>query len=146
MMELVTLWRESIACGLRGTHYDDRVLGSQSPNFVAQNKAGALADGGALNVIVGYVSALMEVKSSMGLIVAAPTAGACATLPGTLIGLADHMSLDDETVALGLLAGGLIGVFIADGSTFAADLTLSPRDREILLADGLLSFTRKMSS
>ena len=33
----------------------------------------------------------------------------------------------------------------ADGSTFVAELTLSPRDREILLADGLLSFTRKMS-
>ncbi len=33
----------------------------------------------------------------------------------------------------------------ADGSTLKAQLTLSPRDRAILLADGLLSFTRKMN-
>ena len=33
----------------------------------------------------------------------------------------------------------------ADGSTFVAQLTLSQRDRDILLADGLLSFTRQLS-
>ena len=40
--------------------------------------AGRLLDGGALNRAILYVTALMEVKSSMGIIVAAPTAGACA--------------------------------------------------------------------
>ncbi|MCP4175007.1 MAG: hypothetical protein GY758_30020 [Fuerstiella sp.] len=33
----------------------------------------------------------------------------------------------------------------ADGSTFKAQLTLSQRDRDILLSDGLLSFTRQMN-
>ncbi|MBL9131244.1 MAG: L-serine ammonia-lyase, iron-sulfur-dependent, subunit alpha [Verrucomicrobiaceae bacterium] len=46
---------------------------------------GRLLDGGALNRIIIYVTALMEVKSSMGVIVAAPTAGACAALPGAVI-------------------------------------------------------------
>jgi len=35
-----------------------------------------------LNRIILYVSALMEVKSSLGVIVAAPTAGSCGGLPG----------------------------------------------------------------
>ncbi len=46
--------------------------------------SGHLLDGGALNRVVLYVSALMEVKSALGAIVAAPTAGACAaTRPRT---------------------------------------------------------------
>lgn len=122
MLELIALWRTSIAQGMAGTRYEDRILGSQSPTFAARAKAGKLADIGALNGIIARVSALMEVKSAMGLIIAAPTAGACAALPGTLIGLADHMGLDDHAVARGLLAAGLIGVFIARRSTFAAEV------------------------
>ena len=44
-------------------------------------KGSRLLDAGALNRIVLYVSALMEVKSSMGVIVAAPTAGAARHCP-----------------------------------------------------------------
>jgi L-serine dehydratase len=33
----------------------------------------------------------MEVKSAMGVIVAAPTAGACAALPGAVIAMAEAM-------------------------------------------------------
>jgi len=122
MAELVTLLRESIQTGLKGTEFEDRILGYQSGDFVRQSAAGNLADGGALNRIVPYVTALMEVKSSMGLIVAAPTAGACAGLPGALIGLADHGDLSDTDVARGMLAAGMIGIFIAGRSTFAAEV------------------------
>ena len=75
---IVRLLRRSIDQGIAGTHYEDRVLGHQSGGFLAAMEAGRLLDGGALNRIVLYVTALMEVKSAMGVIVAAPTAGACA--------------------------------------------------------------------
>ena len=84
-------------------------------------KDGRLLDAGALNRIVLYVSALMEVKSSMGVIVAAPTAGACAALPGAVIAMAERLKQDEETMAKALLASGLIGVFIATRWTFAAE-------------------------
>jgi L-serine dehydratase len=69
-----------------------------------------------------YVTAMMEMKSSMGVIVAAPTAGACGGLPGACIGAASAMgrSLDDMTKAM--LAAGMIGVFIAAQATFAAEV------------------------
>jgi L-serine deaminase len=35
-----------------------------------------------------YTTAMMDVKSSMGVIVAAPTAGSCGTVPGALFGAA----------------------------------------------------------
>ena len=81
-----------------------------------------MLDAGALNRIVLYVTALMEVKSSMGVIVAMPTAGACAALPGAVIAMAEEMKLSEEDMARAILASGLIGVFIATAWTFAAEV------------------------
>jgi L-serine dehydratase len=83
---------------------------------------GRLLNAGALNRIILYVTALMEVKSSMGVIVAMPTAGACAALPGAVIAMAEEMHLSEEDMARAILASGLIGVFIATAWTFAAEV------------------------
>ena len=122
MLEIVRILRRSIQQGIAGTHYEDRILGHQSGAFQARMEAGQLLAAGALNRAVLYVTALMEVKSSMGLIVAGPTAGACAALPGAVMAMAEEMGLSEETMAKALLAGGLIGVFIATRWTFAAEV------------------------
>ena len=122
MIGIIRILRRSIAQGIAGTHYDDRVLGHQSGQFQARMQAGGLLGGGALNRIVLYVTALMEVKSSMGVIVAAPTAGACAALPGAVIAMAEEMGLGEEDMAKAMLASGVIGVFIATSFTFAAEV------------------------
>ncbi|MHB1034385.1 MAG: L-serine ammonia-lyase, iron-sulfur-dependent, subunit alpha [Pirellulales bacterium] len=122
MVDIVRILRRSIRQGIAGTRYADRVLGHQSGQFNDLMKAGRLLDGGALNRIVLYVSALMEVKSAMGVIVAAPTAGACAALPGAVIAMAEAMGQGEEDMAKAMLASGLIGVFIATCWTFAAEV------------------------
>ena len=122
MVDIVRIVRRSITAGIAGTQYDDRVLGHQCGRFDELMQAGRLLDGGALNRIILYVTALMEVKSSMGVIVAAPTAGACAALPGAVIAMAESMGLDEDAMAKALLASGLIGVFIATRWTFAAEV------------------------
>lgn len=121
MTEIVRILRRSIAQGLAGTQYEDRVLGFQSGRFEECLKAGRLLDAGPMNRIVLYVTAMMEVKSSMGIIVAAPTAGACAALPGAVIAMAESRGQDEEAMARAFLASGLIGVFIATHWTFAAE-------------------------
>jgi L-serine dehydratase len=122
MGSIVEVLRQSIERGLAGTAYPDRLLGYQCGRFRQSMDAGRLLDVGALNRIVLYVSALMEVKSSLGVVVAAPTAGACAAVPGAILGMADALGLPDESVARAFLASGLIGVFIAAGWTFAAEV------------------------
>jgi L-serine dehydratase len=122
MVDIVRILRRSIAQGIAGTSYDDRVLGHQCGRFNELMQAGRLLDGGALNRIILYVTALMEVKSSMGVIVAAPTAGACAALPGAVMAIAETMELGEEEMAKAMLASGLIGVFIATRWTFAAEV------------------------
>lgn len=80
MGDIVTVLKESIQSGLAGTEYADRVLGYQSGGFRDALAAGKLLDAGALNIGIAYVTALMEVKSSMGVIVAMPTAGALSLI------------------------------------------------------------------
>jgi len=122
MIEIVRILRRSVTEGLNGTEHKDRILGCQSRHFAHCMESKTLLDGGLLNRIVLYVTALMEVKSAMGVIVAAPTAGACGALPGACLAVAHAMGLSDEDVAKALLAGGLIGLFIVTGSTFAAEV------------------------
>jgi L-serine dehydratase len=122
MVDIVRILRRSVAEGIEGTHYDDRLLGHQSGRFAAAMQRGMLLNGGALNRTVLYTTALMEVKSAMGVIVAAPTAGACAALPASCIAVAEEMELTEDDMARAMLAAGLIGVFITGPWTFAAEV------------------------
>ncbi len=122
MRKIVCILRDSIKSGLQGTHYADRLLGSQSVNFKNELQNKRLVETGALNNVVMYVSALMEVKSSMGVIVAAPTAGSCGTLPGSVIGTADFLGVPEDEIIKAMLVAGIIGIFIATQSTFAGEL------------------------
>ena len=122
MKQLMKIMNSSIQAGLKGTHYTDRILGYQSGDFEIQLKSGNLLDGGILNQIILYTTAMMEIKSSMGVIVAAPTAGACGTIPGTLLGTASVMKLSEDEIIRAMLAAGVIGIFISNGSTFSAEI------------------------
>ena len=120
--KMLAVMRRSLATGLAGTEYQDRILGNQSTRFVEMNQAGQLLDGGLLNTMIGYVTALMEAKSAMEVIVAAPTAGSCATFPGALMATIDAVDADANLGERALLTGGLIGVFVATRSSFAAEV------------------------
>ena len=122
MKRIVQLLYRSILKGIEGTSFKNRILGYQSGSFKAQMEKKSLLDGGLLNQIVLYVTAMMEVKSAMGVIVAAPTAGACGALPGASLGAATALGLSEDEAAKGMLAAGMIGVFIAAHSTFAAEV------------------------
>ena len=122
MRKIVCILKDAIKCGLQGTHYDDRLLGSQSVNFKNQLQNRRLLDTGALNIVVMYVSALMEVKSSMGVIVAAPTAGSCGTLPGAVMGTADFLGVSEDEIVKAMLVAGIIGIFISTQCTFAGEV------------------------
>ena len=119
---LLGIMRRGVETGLAGTEYGDRILGWQSGRFTELANAGKLLDGGLLNRMIGYVTALMEAKSSMEVIVAAPTAGSCATFPGALLAALDELGTEPEAAARALLTGGLIGVFVTNRSSFAAEV------------------------
>lgn len=122
MTEIVRIMRASIQTGLNGTSYEDRLLGSQSVYFREQMERKKLVEGEVLNRVIMYVSAIMEVKSSMGVIVAAPTAGSCGALPGAVVGVGESLGLSERKIVEAMLAAGLLGVFISAHATFAAEV------------------------
>ena len=66
---------------------------------------------------VAYALSCSEVNSSMGLIVAAPTAGACGILPGALIAAAEKMEATKEEIPLALATAAGVGQIITKNAT-----------------------------
>ncbi len=122
MREIVEVMRNGINTGLQGTEYEDRILGVQSVGFKELMEKKKLIESNSLNKIIMYVTSLMEVKSSMGVIVAAPTAGSCGALPGAIFGVADSMNLSEDEITKAMLASAVIGIFISAHSSFAAEV------------------------
>jgi len=122
MKSIIHIMGAAIETGLKGTSYKDRILGSQSPEYKKSLASNLLIGGDVLNKTIMYVSAIMEVKSSMGVIVAAPTAGSCGGLPGVVFGTAHCINNHEDAIIKAMLSAGLIGVFIAAHATFAAEV------------------------
>ena len=120
MEEIVLIVKNSIDEGLKGTHFKDRILGTQSTLIEAAEKKGLIKK--TINsTIIAFTSAIMEVKSSMGLIVATPTAGSCGVVGGALFGSLQEQEFDLKQMARAFLAAGITGVFIASKYTFSAE-------------------------
>lgn len=120
MEEIVLIIKNSINEGLKGTHYKDRILGTQSTLIEIAEKKGLIHK--TINsTIIAYTSAIMEVKSSMGLIVATPTTGSCGVVGGALFGSLQDEEFDLKQMGRAFLAAGITGVFIASKYTFSAE-------------------------
>ncbi len=122
MDQQIELMQQSIETGLAGTTYDDRIIQAQAPQFNQHHLDKALLPAGPLSKISTYIMAIMEAKSAMEVIIAAPTAGAAGGLPGTLIAMSEEIGASRDSLTRAFLAAGLIGVFINRDATFAAEV------------------------
>ena len=122
MCDLINIMQKTVDTGLAGTEFKDRILHCQSAEFDNKMQQNQLLGGELLNTIVLYVSAIMEVKSAYGVIVAAPTAGSCGALPGTLLAAGKMMGKSTEEIAKAMLAAAVLGIFISEHSSFAAEV------------------------
>ncbi len=119
---ILKIMEDAVKTGLAGTSYVDRILPCQSVTLLEREAQGRLIPGDVNIRMIGYISAILEVKSSMGVIVAAPTAGSCGAMPGSMLAVADSMGVDEEGKIRALIEAGLIGVFISKHATFAAEV------------------------
>jgi L-serine dehydratase len=113
--------KSSVTTGIKGTSWDDRILPRQSHLLAEAERQGKVIPAVLTNAVITAVTAVMETKSSMGVIAAAPTAGSCGTLAGALTAVAAICGKPEEEMVRGLLAAGLIGVFVAQQGGFAAE-------------------------
>lgn len=66
-----------------------------------------------------YAMAVLEVNASMGLIVAAPTAGSSGVVPGLLLALQDEYHISDERLLDSLFNAGAVGYLAMRNATVA---------------------------
>lgn len=107
----VRVMRQAIDEGLKGE--------VRSPSGLTGGRAKRLWDNGPrllgprVTVTLARAIATLEVNAAMGLIVAAPTAGAAGVLPAILISVGEFMELDDEKLVDAMLVAGGVGGVIA---------------------------------
>lgn len=113
----LTVMRSAIAEGLKGE--------ARSPSGLTGGRARLLHESGArilgarVTTTLARAIATLEVNAAMGLIVAAPTAGAAGVLPAVLISVGEFMEADDERLTDAMLVAGGVGGVIAHRASLA---------------------------
>jgi len=121
MKALIHIIENSIEEGLGGTDYEDRILPQQSHLIKEAEKKGKILQNSIVNTIIANVTAIMEVKSAMGVIVANPTAGSCGTVGALIKAISDDLASSPEEVVKAYFAAGVIGSYFAAGPGFSAE-------------------------
>lgn len=85
------------------------LIGGEARKLALHRTEGKAICGSVLSKAVTYSMAVLEVNASMGLIVAAPTAGASGVVPGLLLALQEEYHLPDDAVLDALMTAGAIG-------------------------------------
>ena len=88
------------------------LLHGESKKLDAYLKQSSLFANEVSSKAAAYALGVIEVNASMGLIVAAPTAGSSGVLPGGLFALQEKMTLSEQQLRQGLLNASAIGYLI----------------------------------
>lgn len=95
------------------------LIGGNAKKAEAYSRKQEKLCGRAMSHAIYYAMSVLEVNASMGLIVAAPTAGASGVLPGVLFGLEDEFELSEEHLLNGLLNAGAVGYLVTRNASVA---------------------------
>lgn len=88
------------------------LIGGEAKQVADHAKTNKSVCGSMLSKAISYSMAVLEVNASMGLIVAAPTAGSSGVVPGTLLALQEEKALSDALLFNGLLNASSIGYLL----------------------------------
>lgn len=88
------------------------MIGGEAAKLEKRREQGKSICGNVLTKALIYSQAVLEVNASMGVIVAAPTAGSAGVVPAVLFALEEEFGLSDKTVMNGLFTAGAIGCLL----------------------------------
>ena len=95
------------------------LIGGEARKLSAHGASGHSLCGDVLQKAITYAMAVLEVNASMGLIVAAPTAGSAGVVPGLLLALQDCYQLPTDRVVDALFNAGAVGYLAMRNATVA---------------------------
>ena len=95
------------------------LIGGEAKKVSAHAARGKAICGDVLSKAIIYSIAVLEVNASMGLIVAAPTAGSAGVVPGVLLALQDYYKISDNRLLDALFNTGAVGYLAMRNATVA---------------------------
>ena len=95
------------------------LIGGEARKLNEYQKLEKNIGGPVLSKAIMYAMAVLECNASMGLIVAAPTAGSSGVVPGVLLAMQDVYSFSDEKIIDALFTAGAIGYLAMRNATVA---------------------------
>jgi L-serine dehydratase len=114
--------RAAVHSGLAENPPPMQLLRPSARQITQAEAAGDTYTGGLHTRAAARAMAVMHVNGGSGVVCAAPTAGAAGTLPAVLVTLAEERGVDEEEIALALLAASAVGLVVANRATFAAEV------------------------
>ena len=117
MLERLNIMRQSVHSGMEpGLRSTSGLTGGDGAKMQAYAQTGGIT-GTFLNGAMARAIAVAEYNAAMGRIVAAPTAGSCGILPGTLISMLEEGLCDEKAAVMALFTAGGIGMVIAENAS-----------------------------
>lgn len=95
------------------------LIGGEAKKIHERSKKHKSVCGSIMSKAVSSAMGVLEVNAAMGKIVAAPTAGSCGIIPGTLVTIQEEFELDDEEIINALITASAIGMIITRNATVA---------------------------
>lgn len=95
------------------------LIGGEAKKLCSLHESGMSICGNVLSRGITYAMAVLEVNASMGLIVAAPTAGSSGIVPGLLLSLQEEYHIPDSRVIDAMFTAGAIGYLAMRNATVA---------------------------
>ena len=95
------------------------MIGGESKKLHTLRNEGKNLCGSLVSKAIAYAMGVLEVNASMGLIVAAPTAGSSGVIPGVLCSVQEEYGFSDEDIVQALFNSGGIGYLITRNATTA---------------------------
>lgn len=95
------------------------LIGGEAKKLSVHHAKGKDICGTVLGRGIAYAMAVLEVNTSMGLIVAAPTAGSSGIVPGLLLSLQQEYGISDDRIIDALFNAGAVGYLAMRNATVA---------------------------
>ena len=93
------------------------LIGGEAKKLTKYRGSSRSVCGELMNKAMVAAMGTMEVNASMGLIVAAPTAGSCGILPGAVVTIGKEYGFSDDEMIDALFAASAIGIIITRNAT-----------------------------
>ena len=95
------------------------LIGGEAKKLNEHRSNGKSIVGDVVAKAIAYSMAVLEVNASMGLIVAAPTAGSSGVVPGVLLALQEEYDISEDRIIDGLFNASAIGYLAMQNATVA---------------------------